>query len=312
MTLCVQLSHFGVIKFSGTDAEKYLQGQVTADISQLTANHSLATAKSVQYSCQCDTKGKTLSTFYIMKYQDSYLLLGQWESLKLSLAAFQKFAVFSQVTIEDISDSVKLYGLDTRAVEQFIESSNANLPIPEVQLECSLFKSTIIFRVQGKTPRFVVVQLSVDTDLDNATPPLAWKIADIQSGLAHLCSKASGQFVPQMLNLQALDAISFTKGCYMGQETVARAKYLGKNKRAGYILTGTSDSAPDASDVIEMQIGENWRRGGAIADLAWDSDTKQVWIYSVLPNDIASDAVLRIKSQPITQLSIQPLPYNVE
>lgn len=305
MTLCVQLSHFGAIKFSGSDAEKYLQGQITADISSLTT-------EKVQYSCQCDTKGKTLSTFYIIKCQDSYLLLGQWDSLKLSLAAFQKFAVFSQVTIEDISNSVKLYGMGSSEVEQFIKRSDTNLNKPDGQLNCTMFENTIVFKVQDKTPRFVVMQPAAESNLDNAAPPLRWKIADIQAGLAHLSSEASSQFVPQMLNLQAVDAISFTKGCYMGQETVARTKYLGKNKRAAYILTGVCDTAPNVSDVIEIQLGENWRRGGAVADLAWDSVNKQIWIYSVLPNDTKSDAILRLKSQPNTQLSIQHLPYNVE
>ena len=80
MSYCAQLSHFGAIKFTGPEAEKYLQGQITSDI-------TLITEDKVQLSCQCDSKGKTHSTFYIVKDQEDYLLVGYKDSLKLSLAA---------------------------------------------------------------------------------------------------------------------------------------------------------------------------------------------------------------------------------
>lgn len=301
MSYCAQLSHFGAIKFTGPEAEKYLQGQITSDI-------TLITEDKVQLSCQCDSKGKTHSTFYIVKNQEDYLLVGYKDSLKLSLAAFRKFAVFSQVTIADISEQVAFYGLDDAGLADLA----FKIGTPTAPLELTAVDSFRIFKVQDATSRYLLMDFASDSKIEASGNSVAWQIEDIKAGIPHLTENASGEFVPQMLNLQAIDAISFTKGCYMGQETVARAKYLGKNKRAGYILQGQCETAPKASDVIEMQLGENWRRGGAIANLIWDETEKTVWIYGVLPNDIELDVNLRLKSLPQSTLNIQPLPYSLD
>lgn len=307
MSLCVQLTHLGAIKFTGADAQKYLQGQITSDISLLDED-SRSEEKKVQFSCQCDSKGKTLSTFYIVKWRDGYLLIGYRESLNLSLAAFKKFAVFSQVNIEDLSESLNLYGLDANAA-----SAGLALPLlPELPMTVTADDNSLIFRIQGETARYVFLSTENTPKCEISGDLQDWIAADITGGIPHISGHASGDFVPQMLNLQSVDAISFTKGCYMGQETVARAKYLGKNKRAAYILTGHANTAPDASELIEMQLGENWRRGGAIAYSAFNKKNQKISIYAVLPNDTEADKVLRLKSQPDTLLRIESLPYTVE
>lgn len=308
MAICVALQHFGALKFSGPDAEKYLQGQITADITQKD--------RKVQFTCQCDSKGKTLSTFYIIQHGDEFILIGVKESLSLSLAAFQKFAVFSKLDITDISEQVLIVGLDQEQLK-----SQYSLTIPQELPDVSVEADTLAFKVQDQHSRFIVMQ-PVSLDAPKYSGSIQdWIIADIKAGLPHLSETASSEFIPQMLNLQALDAISFSKGCYMGQETVARAKYLGKNKRAAYILTGKCQQQPRADDIVEMQLGENWRRAGALANLAWQESDKTAWLYAVLPNDIdANDTntdtektvILRIKSQPESRLSIYPLPYSLE
>lgn len=299
MSLCVQLAHLGAIKFTGADAEKYLQGQITSDITQLNAD-------TVQFSCQCDSKGKTLSTFYIAKWQDGYLLIGYKESLQLSLAAFQKFAVFSKVTIEDLSESITLLGFDQSAAKAKFDM------LPDSAMAVTHQDNGMIIKTQGPESRYIFVSAQATPAAETSGDLSDWISADIKAGIPHLSEKASSEFVPQMLNLQSVDAISFTKGCYMGQETVARAKYLGKNKRAAYILTGECATVPDASELIEMQLGENWRRGGAIAYHSYDEKNQKLSIFAVLPNDTEADKVLRLKSQPDTLLRIESLPYSVE
>jgi len=300
MALCVNLNHFSVLRFSGDDAEKFLQGQITSDITQLNDSN-------VQFSCQCDSKGKTLSTFYLIRHAEDILLIGHSASLSLSLVAFKKFAVFSKVTITDVSDEFVLYGLDAEAL--------ANSGIADCELD-TMAKTTqsenLLFRIQDKNPRFILMQPTSTATSETQGALVEWQQADVAAGIAHLTQHASSEFIPQMLNLQALDAICFTKGCYMGQETVARAKYLGKNKRAGYIVTGTTAVSPEETDVVEMQLGENWRRAGAIASFVWDEQNQQCILFAVLPNDIDPEAVLRLKSQPEHLLSIQALPYSLE
>ena len=85
--------------------------------------------------------------------------------------------------------------------------------------------------------------------------------ADIQAGLPSLSAETQNEFIPQALNLQAIEqAISFTKGCYIGQETVARAKYRGANKRAMYVLSGETTVTPKIGSEIEMQLETAWRK----------------------------------------------------
>ena len=113
-----------------------------------------------------------------------------------------------------------------------------------------------------------------------------------------------------MLNLQVLDAINFEKGCYMGQEVVARTKYLGRNKRAGFILKTDLTEQDLSGELIEYQIGDNWRPGGKV--LRSGSDFEQTWAFAVLSNDTAVGSNFRVKSQPDIILQTQALPYDLE
>ena len=114
---------------------------------------------------------------------------------------------------------------------------------------------------------------------------------------------------PQMLNLQALDGISFNKGCYMGQETVARAKYRGANNRALFLLAGTAGEPVASGDTLELQLGDNWRRSGMVLN-AWQQ-AGQVWLTAVLPKDTEADALFRLKQDEGSRLTVQPLPYTL-
>ena len=114
-----------------------------------------------------------------------------------------------------------------------------------------------------------------------------------------------------MVNLQAIGGISFKKGCYTGQETVARMKYLGKNKRAMYIVSGQSESMLDEPE-LEVQLGENWRRAGKLIAQSFDEKTKILTGLVVLPNDTDTAQVLRAKHTPSVELNILPLPYSLD
>jgi folate-binding protein YgfZ len=137
-----------------------------------------------------------------------------------------------------------------------------------------------------------------------------WEIADIKAGLGDIRETTINEYIPQMLNLQALNAIDFEKGCYMGQEVVARTKYLGRNKRAGFVLKTESDNNDLSGELLEYQIGENWRPGGKI--LRSGSDSGQTWIFAVLANDTEIGSAFRVKSSPNTIFIAQTLPYPLQ
>ena len=120
-----------------------------------------------------------------------------------------------------------------------------------------------------------------------------------------------GEFVPQMLNFQAINAIDFDKGCYMGQEVVARTKFLGKNKRACFILEGDCETLPEQAIVgklLEIQLDENWRRGGVINRACFDNG--RLYILAVMANDTEVGSVVRLKDTEV-HLKVCELPYTL-
>jgi hypothetical protein len=112
-----------------------------------------------------------------------------------------------------------------------------------------------------------------------------------------------------MLNLQAIEGISFTKGCYMGQETVARMQYLGKNKRALYSLESRSSDRIQADDILEKQLGENWRKAGDILAY-YQADNGHCAIQAILVNE-EEPSQLRLSSQSNVIVNYKTLPYSL-
>ncbi|MDW1918660.1 folate-binding Fe/S cluster repair protein, partial [Vibrio sp. Vb0349] len=134
----------------------------------------------------------------------------------------------------------------------------------------------------------------------------------IESALPFVSATAQNEHIPQALNIQALGGISFTKGCYTGQETVARAKYRGTNKRAMYIVKGaTSTTLNDDAIELERSVGDNWRSVGTLLTHYQFSDNQAMGLI-VLPNNLDDDTRLRLTSQPDCEWTIAELPYSLD
>ena len=163
--------------------------------------------------------------------------------------------------------------------------------------------------VRVEAERWLLVsEQPLDIGLPVGQESLWWGL-DIKAGIPHLEAVHQGEYIPQMLNLQALDGISFTKGCYMGQEIVARAKYRGANNRALFVLAGQASGPVASGDTLEIQLGDNWRRSGMVLNV-WQQDG-QLWLTAVLPKDTEADASFRLKQEEGSRLALQPLPYSL-
>jgi len=139
---------------------------------------------------------------------------------------------------------------------------------------------------------------------------VVWDALEIAEGRAWISPATTQEFVPQMLNLHALDGINFKKGCYIGQETIARMKYLGKQKRALFRLIGTGSAAAPGT-TVEVAIGDAWRRAGTVINAVSRSD-RDLDLLAVLPSDIDHSAQLRVKDDDAGLLEIHSLPYKLE
>ena len=305
----ISLDDWALATISGPDSEKYLQGQITADVSHLTdAQHLLA--------AHCDAKGKMWSNLRVFRREGGFAWIERRSLRDAQLTELKKYAVFSKVTIA-ANDDLVLLGVAGFQARAALAPLFAALPDAATQVVSEGATSLLWFEHPGE--RFLLV-----TDVDTAnrvTDALRgeaqfnnsqqWLALNIEAGLPVIDSANSGQFIPQATNLQALDAISFKKGCYAGQEMVARAKYRGANKRALYWLAGQASHLPEANAPLELQMGERWRRTGSVL-AAVQLDDGISWIQVVMNNDLEPDSVLRVEGDEGGHLTIQPLPYSLD
>jgi folate-binding protein YgfZ len=305
-TYIIELSDFGAISLAGDEKSKYLQGQVTCDVNN-------STDQSLLIGAHCDAKGKVFSVFRLINRLSSHLLLQPKASITNSLKELQKFGVFAKVTIEEVQDLafIALVGEQASNLlqQEFLQVPDSLTPVVQVN-------STSLVYLAGEQPRYIIIDHpSVISTLTNklAVPVYeqpVWNLLEITQGFPILSSQSSSQYVPQMLNLQAINGISFTKGCYLGQETVARMQYLGKNKRALFSLVTQLDQPLQAGDFIEKQLGDNWRKAGDILEY-YQADDGSCVIQAILVNDDEQPA-LRIASHNNAAVTRQPLPYTLE
>ncbi|MCS3431159.1 tRNA-modifying protein YgfZ [Klebsiella sp. BIGb0407] len=302
------LNDWALSSVVGLDAEKYLQGQVTADVSQLTDSQHVLCA-------HCDAKGKMWSNLRLFHRNDGFAFILRRSLRDTQLTELKKYAVFSKVAITPDDESI-LLGLAGQQARAALEPLFEQLPDEHNPVVTT--GNTSILWLNTPAERFLIV--TDTTTAQNLTEKLSqqaqlndsqqWLALDIEAGLPIIDSANSAQFLPQATNIQALNGISFKKGCYTGQEMVARAKFRGANKRALWSLAGTAARVPVAGEDLELQLGENWRRTGTVLAAIGLADG-QVWVQAVMNNDLAADTVLRVRDDTTGTLAIMPLPYSL-
>ncbi len=285
------LTDLAITRLTGNDRVKYLQGQVTCDVNALQPGQSTLGG-------HCDPKGKLWSDFRLLCLDESLLLLTKPSVLARQLPELKKFAVFAKVEIGEFQGQV--VGLAGQGTDAWIAAQYG-------LQETGLVEGGMAVRVEAD--RWLLASESpLALGLPAGDEALWWGL-DIKAGIPHLEAVHQGEYIPQMLNLQALDGISFTKGCYMGQEIVARAKYRGANNRALFVLAGQATGPVASGDTLEIQLGDNWRRSGMVLNV-WQQDG-QLWLTVVLPKDTEADASFRLKQEEGSRLALQPLPYSL-
>lgn len=305
----ISLDDWALVTLTGPDSVKYLQGQVTSDIAALPADrHSVA--------AHCDAKGKMYSTLRIFQHQDSLACIERRSVRDTQLSELKKYAVFSKTTLA-ADDEVVLLGV--AGFQARAALANLFDQLPDENHTVVQQQHTTLLHFSSPAERFLLVttaevrdglvtSLAGQAQLNDSQQ---WLALDIEAGVPVIDSATSLQLIPQATNLQALDGISFNKGCYAGQEMVARAKYRGANKRALYWLAGKATRVPVAGEDLELQMGENWRRTGTVLAACQLADGS-LWVQVVLSNDLAADSLLRVRDDSTGALAIQSLPYTLE
>lgn len=235
--ILADLSHLSMLSISGDDAATFLQGQLTNDI-QLLIDESQS-----QYSGYCNPQGRLIALFHIFKHNNQYQLLMPDDMLATIQKRLQMYVMMSKVTLENNSDAFIRFGYASNHADERLGSLISELP--QNANDVTQHESVTVIRLHGQTPRFMIIAPLSDAEklwqqLDvhaSAVGMDSWNTLDIRAGIPSVSLACSNAFIPQMLNLRELDAINFHKGCYTGQEIVARLQYRGTLKQRMYHAT---------------------------------------------------------------------------
>jgi folate-binding protein YgfZ len=199
---------------SGADSAKFLQGQLTCNVNDLSDSQASIAAF-------CTAKGRVISSLIIIKIADGFYLLLPASLLEKVLKKLQMYVLRSAVKLVDKRDEWAVYGLQTQ------ESANPEEPAFSVNQA-----DFITIKLPSALSRYLMIKPIQSPVTINQVSDDAWRYQDIIDALPWFEFDQSEQYTPQMLNIDQLGGISFTKGCYTGQEIVARTHYLGKAKRS--------------------------------------------------------------------------------
>jgi folate-binding protein YgfZ len=239
-SVCV-LDDLGTLRFSGADAGKFLQGQLSNDVSALSASALLRAGLH-------NPQGRTLALLWLIAIDNGDVLaLLPRELLDVIASQLRRYILRAKLTISDESAQHRIYGLAA----------------PDA---CPQGAGRRIAYGAREQQRVLLLQSAAEPAPQDATMSRDhWRGLDIAAGLPQVYGATSGQFVAQMLNLDCIDAISFTKGCYTGQEVIARAHYRGRIKRR--LQRFASRVAPHlaAGDSGRLDDGRGFRVVEAVA-----------------------------------------------
>ena len=240
-----------VIKISGVDAESFIQGQITNDITLLSGEK-----KSI-YAGYCSPKGRLLAFFFITKIDNDYFLfcppcISESISKRLSM-----YVLRAKVEISSSPEGVDYFLVDESNIKK-LHNNFSSIPQSKMQTTLSNNKSVSLTMLGGSKNYYFIfgdkkeISKIYDAISSAEINPCNWNEAHIENIIPNIFNETQDLYIPQSVNLDLIDAINFKKGCYTGQEIVARTHYLGKPKRRMYLGSVELNKNPELGSDIEV------------------------------------------------------------
>ena len=218
-----KLDHFGFLRVSGIDAIKFLQGYTTCDLDALDND-------TVQMGAICNLKGRMLTSFLIVRDDSDLTLRMHRKLIHKTIEFLTKYIVFSKATLTDISEELYCFGrIDVSAGNSVTRITSQGNDSDQDSVESSGHGPAYEIGLNNRIESWLPSQ--ADASVDSR---LEWNEAEISAGVAWVDDITTEEYLPQMFNYQALGAIDFEKGCYLGQEIIARLHYRGELKKRLY------------------------------------------------------------------------------
>ena len=299
-SVIADLSNQALIEVSGDDAQSFLQGQFSNDI-------NLVTEQQAQLSSYSTPKGRMLAIFRIFMFEGNYYLITSQDIKDALIKRLRMFVLMSKVKIEDATDKLVMFGIHGDLCQQLENMPKANHQLIQQKDYCIIHAETRLLYI-GYADALIPLWTKLVKQGFQPVAYQAWHITDIQQGIPAIYQSTSEMFIPQMLNLDILDGINFKKGCYTGQEVVARLHYLGKQKRKMYLASVESDIVPAPGDELFAENESSQQGTGNIVDIAQIASNQ--YLLLVMVQIEALDKQIHLKDPNGAILSIKQLPYQ--
>jgi folate-binding protein YgfZ len=282
-----RLAHLGALRFTGADALGFLQGQVSNDTQRLTENTAVLAAYST-------AQGRVLALIYLLPHSSGVVAILPREILPPTMERLRKFILRAKVRIEEAADLIVAGGLGTTpgGSSRYVEQDGIGMA-----------------PVGHDASRYWVIgppeKIAAPPDAAAASRIEAeWRLADIRAGLPQVYAATSEAFVAQMLNLDLLDGISFTKGCYTGQEIIARTQHLGRIKRRLFRL-----ALPAGSWSVGQALRLTDGRQGRLTEVVESRGRTEA--LAVLSTEASSAGGADAPGELLVDAAELPLPYSL-
>ena len=293
------LSHLGVIRAAGADAATFLQGQLTQDVVSM----GLDTARLAAF---CNAKGRMQASFVMFKYKnndagDEFLMVCSADILAQTLKRLSMFVMRAKVKLTDASADFRLYGLVGEAINLGSDCTRNTWSKHDFEGKNNIF----LYPGAGFERVLCCVPIGLPPPAGADLPLSTWNWLEVQSGIAMISQPIFEAFVPQMLNYESIGGVNFKKGCYPGQEVVARSQFRGTLKRRAYVAQGLGD-AHIGQEVFHSSDGE--QPCGLVAACAADLSGGFSAVVSI-QTSASQGGVLTLGNPQNTVLNLLPLPY---
>ena len=263
------LDHFSIISISGADSTEFIQGQMTQDISAIGDDEARMTAI-------LNPQGRVMSTALIMHWDDSIILVLNKDTVDDLIVWLSRFILRSKVTVSRLE--AHIYGLNQNL---------ANIESDSLDLEKEIF---CLRSIETDAERTLLITKSLHDFSKSSITTMSsrnWQLADIQAGIPIIYKENIAKFIPQMVNLDLINGISFNKGCYTGQEIVSRVQHTGKIKRRMFHIS-TQQSNTEIRPGTPVLLGDS-EVGTIIQSVQYKN---QIHSLAVIKNDASKKKLL--------------------
>jgi folate-binding protein YgfZ len=306
-SIVAPLTAFTTLDFSGADAGDFLHGQLSCDALGLPPDRST-------YGTYNTAKGRMLASFLLWRSPVGYRMLLPRAVAPAVQKRLQMFVLRAKVRITDRSDADVLLGISGAAAPGVIARLCGSPPVN--QLDVHACADGFVLRVQGG--RFILAigaeraPAIWDALAASLRPvgPACWDWLDIANGIAFVTTATQDQLVPQMANMELIGGVNFKKGCYPGQEIVARTQYLGKLKRRMYLANVHAAPPPAPGDALYSEDVNDQANGLIVASSPAPSGGFDC--LAVVQSASAGESRVHLRAPDGPVLVFRPLPYAIE